>query len=599
MAVIGIDLGTTNSCAAVLSGGDPDVIVNSEGERLTPSVVAIGKEGERLIGHPAKRQAIVNPANTIYSCKRFIGRTLHIPQIGDVASQMAFEVVAAANGDCRFQIDGTAFSPEEVSAMILEKIRSEAEDLLGTEVDKAVITVPAYFDDRQRTATKDAGKIAGLEVLRIINEPTAAALAYGVQNRQDRVMAVYDLGGGTFDISILEQRDDDFRVLATSGDSYLGGDDFDQVIIDHLVRSFEESTGAELPVESTVIQRLKNAAENAKKDLSFSQSTQITIPFITAGPSGPLHLDVELLRAEYENLVRELVERTIIPCRSALQDSGLDPSDIDAVVLVGGQTRSPIVQKQVAEFFGKDPIKGINPDEAVALGAAVAAGVTSGDVESPPVTLRDVNPLSLGVETVGGMFTKLIPRNTAIPTSAKKVFTSTEDNQLIIRVHVLQGERELATDNRTLGIFDLVGVRPASKGIPQIEISFDIDEEGIVHVTARDQDTGRSQRIRITDAGGLSDGEIEQLVLDAQKHRQEDEAAKERVTLKNKVMELVYAGRRLLEDPDTYLEESSRQQLRDTLHEIEQRAQLSIEMDRVQQDHETMVELLRDLKYEG
>ena len=596
MAVIGIDFGTTNSCAAILQGDEPAIIVNAEGERVTPSVVAIGRNGDRLIGNAAKRQAIVNPENTIFSVKRFIGRPYHSGPIQDYVKRFPFRITESPKGDVRFDASGKKFSPEELSAMILTKIKAEAEAFLGEEIKQAVITVPAYYDDRQRSATKDAGKIAGLDVMRLINEPTAAALAYGVHRRGDRVIAVYDLGGGTFDISIMEQKDGDFRVLATSGDAFLGGDDFDQVLMDWLSQEFEKRNGVELLRDATILQRLKNAAESAKKDLSFSEATQVTVPFIMGGASGPLHLDVELMRAEFENLVSMLVDRTLQPCESALKDAGIKASDVDAVLLVGGQTRSPIVQRKVEQFFGKAPIKGINPDEAVAMGAAVTAGIKTGEVDR--VNLRDVTPLSLGIETAGGVCTKIIPRNTPIPASAKKVFTTTEDDQLIIRIHVLQGEREMASDNRTLGIFDLVGVRPAPKGVPSIEIAFEIDEEGIVHVSAKDQDTGRTQSLRITGAGGLTDNEIKRIITDAEKYQKEDEKIREWVAQKNKGMNLVYSAERLLDDPTAKLVGAYRKRLAENVHKLRECLAGKPDPATVERRMTDLVDVLKELEYE-
>ncbi len=596
MAVIGIDFGTTNSCAAILQGDEPAIIVNAEGERVTPSVVAIGRNGDRLIGNAAKRQAIVNPENTIFSVKRFIGRPFHSGPIQEYVKRFPFKITESPKGDVRFDASGKKFSPEELSAMILTKIKAEAESFLGEEVKQAVITVPAYYDDRQRSATKDAGKIAGLDVLRLINEPTAAALAYGVHRRGDRVIAVYDLGGGTFDISILEQKDGDFRVLATSGDAFLGGDDFDQMLMDWLGQEFEKRNGVELQRDPTILQRLKNAAESAKKDLSFSESTQVTVPFIMGGASGPLHLDVELMRAEFENLVSALVDRTLTPCESALKDAGIKAGDVDAVLLVGGQTRSPIVQRKVEQFFGKAPIKGINPDEAVAMGAAVTAGIRTGEIDK--VNLHDVTPLSLGIETAGGVCTKIIARNTPIPASAKKVFTTTEDDQLIIRIHVLQGEREMASDNRTLGIFDLVGVRPAPKGVPSIEITFSIDEEGIVHVQAKDQDTGRTQSLRITGAGGLTDNEIKRIITDAEKYQKEDEKIREWVAQKNKGMNLVYSAERLLDDPSAKLVTAYRKRLGDTVHRLRESLGAKPDPSAVEKRMTDLVDVLKELEYE-
>ena len=558
MTVIGIDLGTTNSCAAVLAGERPDIIANAEGDRLTPSVVAIGGGGERLIGHAAKRQAIVNPSNTIYSIKRFIGCPYDAGDVQSMLPRMPFQCVPADRGGVAFQVGDGRHSPEELSGLLLEKLRRETEERLETNVDRAVITVPAYFDDRQRTATRDAGRIAGLEVLQILNEPTAAAIAYGLQRRRDRVLAVYDLGGGTFDVSILEQRGGDFRVLATAGDSRLGGDDFDDALMTWMIDRFEHGSGAELPAESTVIQRLKNAAEAAKRDLSSAQVTRISIPFIAAGASGPLHLELEILRAQFEELVSALVDRTLEPCRRALEDAGLEPGDVDDVLLVGGQTRSRIVHERVTGFFGRKPLKEIHPDEAVALGAAIAAGITTGQIEE--ATLRDVTPLSLGIEVRGDRFRSVVPRNTPIPARATHVVTTTEDHQMLIRVHVLQGEQDVASRNRTLGIFGLGDFQPGPKGRPRIEIAFEVDANGIVHVGARDLASGASESVRITDAGeGLTEAEIERLMRRAEARREAEDDRERRIALENELTELVHAARRAL--IDQRLDEDGRRDL--------------------------------------
>ncbi len=595
MTILGIDLGTTNSCAAMLQGGEPVVLVNAEGERTTPSVVAFGRSGERLVGAPAKRQAIVNPENTIFSVKRFIGRPFRSEAVQGYTQRFPFHVVDSPKGDVRFDVSGKKYAAEELSALVLSKIKAEAEEFLGDRVDKAVITVPAYFDDRQRTATKDAGRIAGLDVLRIINEPTAAALAYGLHRRDERVIAVFDLGGGTFDVSILEQKGGDFRVLATSGDPFLGGDDFDEVLMEYLRREFEKRNGLELPREATILQRLKNAAEHAKKDLSFGESTQVTIPFITAGPAGPIHLDVELLRAEFENLVGHLVDRTVEPCQIALRDAGLDPKDVDGVVLVGGQTRSPIVQRKVEDLFGKPSLKGVNPEEAVALGAAITAAIQVG--EFTDIRLQDVTPLTLGIETTGGATNRIIPRNSPVPHTARKVFTTTEDDQIIIRVHVVQGEREMASDNRTLGLFDLVGVRPAPKGVPKIEITFEIDQEGIVHVTARDQDSGRSHTLRITDAGGLTEPEIRRMVADAEHHRGADDEVRELLGLKNRALNHVYSAQRLLDDTTAALTPDFRTKLVAAVNDLQSTIGSATEKGPLEQRVNELLEVLRLIEY--
>jgi molecular chaperone DnaK len=518
--VIGIDLGTTNSCVAVLEGGEPVVIPNAEGNRTTPSVVSF-KGGERIVGEAAKRQAITNP-NTVISIKRFMG-TNH-----------------------KEEAEGKTFTPQEISAIILQKLKADAEAYLGQKVEKAVITVPAYFNDSQRQATKDAGKIAGLEVLRIVNEPTAAALAYGLEKNEDQTILVYDLGGGTFDVSILELSEGFFEVKATSGDNKLGGDDFDQVIIDYLVTEFKKENGIDLANDKMALQRLKDAAEKAKKDVSGVLTTTISLPFITADASGPKHLEVNLTRAKFEELTASLVERTMGPTRQALKDAGLQPGQIDKVILVGGSTRIPAVQEAIKKFTGKDPHKGVNPDEVVALGAAVQAGVLTGDVKD--VVLLDVTPLSLGIETLGGVFTKLIDRNTTIPTSKSQVFSTAADNQTSVDIHVLQGERSMAADNKTLGRFQLTDIPPAPRGIPQIEVSFDIDANGIVNVKAKDMGTGKEQKITITSSSGLSDDEIEKMVKEAEANADADQQRKEEVEVRNEADQLIFATDRTIKD---------------------------------------------------
>ena len=506
--VIGIDLGTTNSCVAVMEGGNPVVIPNSEGSRTTPSVVAFTKDGERLIGGPAKRQAITNAERTIYSIKRFMGR--RYDEVPEEIKRVPFKVVRGPNDTARVEVDGKVYSPPEISAMILQYLRQVAEDYLGEKVTDAVITVPAYFNDSQRQATKDAGKIAGLNVLRIINEPTAASLAYGLDKKKNEKIAVYDLGGGTFDISILEIGDGVFEVLSTNGDTHLGGDDFDERIINWLAEEFLRETGIDLRKDPMALQRLKEAAEKAKIELSSTLQTEINLPFITADASGPKHLQKTLTRAKLEQLVEDLIEKTIGPCEQALKDAKLSPSDIDEVILVGGQTRMPKVQEVVREFFGKEPHKGINPDEVVAVGAAIQGAVLSGEVED--VLLLDVTPLSLGIETLGGVMTVLIPRNTTIPTKKTEIFTTAADNQTSVEIHVLQGERPMAADNRTIGRFHLDGIPPAPRGVPQIEVTFDIDANGILNVSARDKATGKEQSIRIEASSGLTQEEIERMM---------------------------------------------------------------------------------------
>ncbi|MBI2423907.1 MAG: molecular chaperone DnaK [Candidatus Hydrogenedentes bacterium] len=542
--VIGIDLGTTNSCVAVMEGGEPVVIANTEGNRTTPSIVAFTKDGERLIGAVAKRQAVTNPSNTIFSIKRFMGRRHE--EVRSEEKIVPYKVGESSTGDCQIDVMGKSYRPPEISAMILQKMKETAESYLGQTVDQAVITVPAYFNDAQRQATKDAGRIAGLEVLRIINEPTAAALAYGLDRKRDEKVAVYDLGGGTFDISILAIGDDSFEVLSTNGDTHLGGDDFDQVVMDWLAEEFLKEHGIDLRKDPMALQRLKEGAEKAKCELSSAMTTDINLPFITADASGPKHLNYNLTRAKLEQLSDTLLQRSKAPCHRALEDAGLTAAEVDEVILVGGMTRMPAVGRIVQEIFRKEPHRGVNPDEVVAIGAAIQAGVLAGDVKD--VLLLDVTPLSLGIETLGGVCTKLIERNTTIPVTKRQVFSTAADNQTAVTIRVLQGEREMARDNRALGNFDLVGLPPAPRGIPQIEVSFDIDANGIVHVSAKDLATSKEQKIRIESSSGLSEDEIEKLVKDAEIHADEDKKRKHEIEVRNNADTLLYTTEKTLKE---------------------------------------------------
>ena len=566
--IIGIDLGTTNSCVAIMEGSQAKVLENSEGTRTTPSVVAFTDEKEKLIGQPAKRQAVTNPENTIFAVKRLIGRNFDDPTVKKDIDAAPFKIVNSEKGDAWIEAKGEKYSPSQISAFILQKMKETAEKYLGQAVTKAVITVPAYFNDAQRQATKDAGKIAGLEVLRIINEPTAASLAYGLDKKQNKKIAVYDLGGGTFDVSILELGDGVFEVKSTNGDTFLGGEDFDNAVVEYLISEFKKDSGIDLKSDKLALQRLKEAAEKAKIELSAAEQTDINLPFITADKTGPKHINLKMTRAKLEALVEDLIARTIPPCKTALKDAGISSSDIDEIVMVGGMTRMPKVINEVKNFFGKEPNKSVNPDEVVAMGAAIQAGVLQGDVKD--VLLLDVTPLSLGIETLGGVSTKLIEKNTTIPTKKSQVFSTADDNQPAVSIRVLQGEREMATDNKLLGNFELVGIAPAPRGVPQIEVTFDIDANGIVNVSAKDKGTGKEQKIQIQASGGLSDEEIEKMVKDAESNKEADKKKRESVDVRNQADTLIHSTEKNLKEHGSKISDADKKAIEDGLNTLKE-----------------------------
>ena len=585
--IIGIDLGTTNSCVSIMEGSQPKVLENAEGARTTPSVVAFTEDGEKLVGQPAKRQAVTNPENTIFAVKRLIGRNFEDPTVKKDIAAAPFKIVNSEKGDAWIEARGEKYSPSQISAFILQKMKETAEKYLGQEVTKAVITVPAYFNDAQRQATKDAGKIAGLEVLRIINEPTAASLAYGLDKKQNKKIAVYDLGGGTFDVSILELGDGVFEVKSTNGDTFLGGEDFDNTIVDYLIGEFKKDSGIDLRSDKLALQRLKEAAEKAKIELSSAEQTDVNLPFITADKTGPKHINLKMTRAKLEALVEDLISRTIPPCKTALKDAGLTASEIDEIVMVGGMTRMPKVLAEVKNFFGKEPNKSVNPDEVVAMGAAIQAGVLQGDVKD--VLLLDVTPLSLGIETLGGVSTKLIEKNTTIPTKKSQVFSTADDNQPAVSIRVLQGEREMASDNKMLGNFELVGIAPAPRGVPQIEVTFDIDANGIVSVSAKDKGTGKEQKIQIQASGGLSDEEIEKMVKDAEANKEEDKKKRESVDVRNQADTLLHSTEKNLKEHGAKVSDVDKKAIEDASTDLKE-AIKGTDTEEIKKKTETLVQ---------